>query len=138
MNKRKKTCSKCQRLINGHPLPIGVNCELTKEKVCFKCKMPIKGHPKPTGANCEFGKSMPSKTQGVQPTKESYFDVGKRKMEVCACCGRLTPGVSSDEVYLYSAVSHTANCHGNFHDNYESIPLASHTPAKIRHVSLCI
>ena len=127
MTKREKTCSKCHRPITGHPLPIGVNCELTIEKLCSKCKNPIKGHPKPTGSNCEFGRGIRSKSQNVphtkdsskkthsvQPTKESYFDVGRRKMLVCACCGRLTPGISSDEIYLYSTVSKSIHYHGNY------------------------
>ena len=127
MTKREKTCSKCHRITKGHPLPIGVNCELTIEKICCKCKNPIKGHPKPTGANCEFGRCRSSRSQSVQhnndlsiktitvqPTKESYFDVSKRKMLVCACCGRLTPGISSDEIYLYSTVSKSIHYHGNY------------------------
>ena len=71
MTKREKICSKCHRITKGHPLPIGVNCELTKEKICCKCKNPIKGHPKPTGSNCEFGRGIRSKSQNVPHTKGS-------------------------------------------------------------------
>ena len=79
-------------------------------RICFKCKKPIKGHPKPTGARCEFGTLESSFDtiadvfdipHRVRPDKESYFDVEKRQMLVCACCGRLSTGISSEEIHLY-------------------------------------
>ena len=89
----------------------------------MKCKRPIKGHLKPTGVNCNFETvtnaaeiqdDVSANSQRVQPVKKSYFDVDNRKMLVCACCGRLSPGKSSEEIHLYSTVSHTSNYHGNY------------------------
>ena len=42
MTKREKTCSKCHRITKGHPLPIGVNCELTIEKYVVNVKILLK------------------------------------------------------------------------------------------------
>mgnify|MGYP001169804599 CR=1 FL=1 len=92
-------------------------------RICFKCKKPIKGHPKPTGARCEFGTLESSFDtiadvfdipHRVRPDKESYFDVEKRQMLVCACCGRLSTGISSEEIHLYSTVSKSEDFHGNY------------------------
>ena len=94
-----------------------------RKKLCCKCKRPIKGHPKPTGANCVFGiclntapvyRESVKKPPRCKPTKESYFDVSNREMLVCACCGRYTSGASSEEIHLYSIVSKTSDCHGNY------------------------
>ena len=49
----------------------------------------------------------------TQPLKEAYFEVERRMMVSCACCGRLNAGIECEVIHMYSCVSHSVPVHGN-------------------------
>ena len=114
--------------------------------ICSKCKRPVKGHRKPTGAMCTY-KTQITKSKmtdfpprahipSTQPRKEAYFDVERRMMVSCACCGRLHASIECEVIHMYSCVSHSVQVHGNkkiFERVIERLQYLDYIPMGVRH-----
>ena len=71
----------------------------------------------------------------TQPLKEAYFEVERRMMVSCACCGRLNAGIECEVIHMYSCVSHSVQVHGNkifFDQVIERLQYLDYIPSGVR------